>query len=127
MEASTITFDDVLTFIRGAATESDLDRFEDTARQRTRTLNEARAAALAVGQPVRLDRYQDARLNGLTGTVEHIERTRGKATYAAVRLDETSTLRLRKHQWIPEEDTEHETDVVPLTACYPVSGAAPAR
>ncbi|MEU3907956.1 hypothetical protein AB0F20_29800 [Streptomyces goshikiensis] len=116
---ATTTFDDVLTFIRTSASADDLDRFEDTRRQRTRTLNDARAQAITLEQPVRLDRYQDARLNGLTGTVEHIEQTRGKTTYVAVRLDEASTDRYRNVGHVPEGVTQHIVKKLHASGCYP--------
>lgn len=119
MTASTITFDDTLVFIRNSATEDDLDRFENTARARTRTLNTQRAAALAVGQDVRLDHYADARLNGLTGKVEHIDRQPRRTTYVAVRLDEASTERYRNFHRVPDGVKEHVVTRLHAEGCYP--------
>lgn len=119
MESRTITFDDVLTFIRNSATADDLDRFRSTALARTRTLNTQRAASLSVGQDVQLDRYRDKSLNGLTGKVEHIERHPRKATYVAVRLDPASTDRYKNFHRVPEGVKEHVLTRLHSDGCFP--------
>jgi hypothetical protein len=119
MEASTITFDDVLAFVRSQATDVDLERFEDTARKRRSSLSKERAKNLAPGQKVRLDSYKDARLNGLTGEVVHVDRQPRKAAYAAVRLDEESTRRLANFRHVPEGEKEYTLTRLAASGCYP--------
>ncbi|MER6913967.1 hypothetical protein ABT354_20030 [Streptomyces sp. NPDC000594] len=119
MEATTITFDDVLTFVRHSATDADLDRFDDTTQKRSRALQTERVDNLAPGQKVRLDKYKDARLNGLTGTITHLDRQPRKTVYAAVRLDEESTQRFASFQPVPDGQKEHTVTRLHATGCYP--------
>ncbi|HEU0130802.1 MAG TPA: hypothetical protein VFQ85_07405 [Mycobacteriales bacterium] len=116
-----LTLTDVLTFIAGQASAEDLNRIWDAARARQKALRAIRAAAVNVGQDVVLAGLRPRELDGLTGTVISISRTRGQ-----VRLDEASTRRLRDAQitqtYVPDGVTEHILGGIPLSCCHPRSG-----
>lgn len=87
------TIIDLLTFVATEATDDDLERFYEAAKNRRRALRDQQTALIAAqlqkGSEVTLDDLSPKALNGLTGVVESISGSR-----AAVRLDKDSTQRL---------------------------------
>lgn len=83
------TFNDVLTYMRDSATESEASALFEAANARLRSLRAATAAeniaSLKPDTEVRLSGLKPKYLNGLTGTVRSIEGSRVR-----VKLDDAS-------------------------------------
>ncbi|MFI8459154.1 hypothetical protein [Kitasatospora sp. NPDC085464] len=120
MAPTTISFEQVITYVTNNSTTADLDRFNAVAERRRKHLRSTREASVTVEQWVRLGGLKDFTLNGLRGTVASIDkRGRGK-TVASIRLDAESTIRYRSEHYVATADTEHTLPGIPLTCVYPV-------
>ena len=84
------TLQDTIGFIATEASESDIERIFDAARQRSRALRQIAAAAVSVGSTVKVTDISPKYLGGLTGTVTSI-----RGAHCDVTLDDASTQALR--------------------------------
>lgn len=109
---------DVLTFIGADATEEDLERIHEVARDRRAVLGAQRAAAVRRDAQVQLYGLQPKYLNGLTGTVVDTGGSR-----ASVRLDAESTAELRisgiRRFSISRDEETFVLEGVPKKCCVP--------
>ncbi|MCL4414435.1 MAG: nitrile hydratase subunit beta [Actinobacteria bacterium] len=114
--AAKTTLADVLGFIINGSTADDLERIVDMVRQRQGALRALQAAAVSVGDQVRIAGLSPKYLNGLEGVVESISKARGN-----VRLSETSTDCLRlvggTRFFIRDDETRYLLRGVPLSCC----------
>ncbi|WP_030237594.1 hypothetical protein [Streptomyces sp. NRRL S-350] len=118
--ATTIAFNEVITYVTNNSTAADLDRFDDNAEKRRKQLRSDREASITAGQSVRLGGLKDFTLNGLRGTVASIDkRARGKAK-ASIRLDAESTTRYRSEHYLATDDAEYTLPGIPLACVYPI-------
>jgi hypothetical protein len=99
-----------LQFILTSATEADLERVWDAAKERRKALGRITAASVTVGAQVRLDGLSPKYLNGLAGTVVDI-----KGARCTVLLDQSSAERLSFRRFIVRgEDGTYRMNGIPL-------------
>ncbi|MEU3907955.1 hypothetical protein AB0F20_29795 [Streptomyces goshikiensis] len=117
-----LTADAVNTFIADHATETHIEALYPASKRRRAALDTIRVTSLKVGSKVIVENIRPKYLAGLKGTLVHISApTRTGRQKTILCLDEESTEKLRKHQWIPKDETEHQIDIIPLIACYPLT------
>lgn len=125
-----LTADTVNGFLAEHATDTHLENLRPAISKRRTALDTIRVTSFKVGDEVIVDKIRPKYLAQLRGTLLEISPLRrGARQGTVIRLDEESTNRLRKHQYIPDEDIRHEIDIIPLNACYPTGdgNTAPAR
>ena len=108
---------DVLTFIETAATSDDIDAIHSAIKNRLRRLRDAQAAAVKLGDEVRIADISPKYLCGLSGTV-----TAKRGARVTVTLDERSTKMLRFKRPYVGDETNHELTGVPASCARPISG-----
>lgn len=112
-ELRTITMQDILAFVLTRAERIELDRINAALNERNRMLRTIAAASVKQGDRVTLENLKPKYLNGLQGVVE----TLGDK-FAAVRLDGSSTDRLRTvRTWVPTDSEAWLMEGVPLSSC----------
>ncbi|GLF98263.1 hypothetical protein [Streptomyces yaizuensis] len=118
----TATFFDVVRYTADQAGLDDLDRFSDAAQQARARIAQERMDSLTEGQEVRLDRFQDKQLNGLTGTIHSITRTPTLRPDAVVLIDRESLWMLQSHRMyasrVPQGATTYSL-TAPLACVFP--------
>ncbi|WP_326693374.1 MULTISPECIES: hypothetical protein [unclassified Streptomyces] len=112
------TLTDAVSYITQAATQDDLSRVGDAIRERHKTLDAIRAAAVNEGTAVCLTRIKPKFLNGLKGEVVKVSQGRG-ITRVTVQLTAESTreLRFNKPGWVPQGVERYELGGVPASSC----------
>lgn len=114
-----MTLQDTIAFIVSEANESALDQITSALTERRKALRSVRAAAVAVGAPVRIGEISPKYLSGLTGEVVSTE-----GRFARILLDEDSTVNLRfatkrtTRFTVPWETDRYELGGVPLSCCF---------
>lgn len=104
------------------ADEADLDRIIQTVKDRRKVLTTARAASVQVGVKASLTGISPKYLVGLTGTVVLDPHGRRGQRAFALKLDESSTNRLRGMSgrfYILPDEKEHVLGGIPM-ACFKV-------
>lgn len=122
-----LTADAINGFLSDHATDTHIEAVHPAIKKRRETLDTIRLSMFKVGDEIVTDRIKPKYLAGLRGTLTQISPPgRTGRQKAVIRLDEDSTNRLRKHEWIPEAEKEHEVDYIPLAACFPAADPAAA-
>ncbi|MFH0246382.1 hypothetical protein ACGRHY_29075 [Streptomyces sp. HK10] len=113
------TLEAAIGFVSLHASQDDLDRIYAAAKQRTKVLREARAAAVTKGVTVRIDNIKPKYLSGLTGTVTDVSQSRTR-TLVTVELDpeSTTTLRMASARPIPDGVERYQLTGVPAACCH---------
>ncbi|MGA5819809.1 hypothetical protein ACPC54_18355 [Kitasatospora sp. NPDC094028] len=119
----TITFPDAVDYLTTRATREDLAALETAAEIRRKSLRAERAAAITKGMTVELEKLSTKYLNGLTGSVEEIQRPRTGEPRAVVRLDAESFETLKLYKYLPPT-AKHYDVRVPLGCCKESTPAA---
>ncbi|MFD3422074.1 hypothetical protein [Streptomyces decoyicus] len=116
-EQPTPTLESAIGFITLHATQEDLDRISAAAKQRTKALREARAAAVTKGVDIRLGNCRPKYMSGLTGEVVEVRQGRSSTTVDIV-LDATSTEILRLHRHVPDGVERYRLNNVRASVCH---------
>ncbi len=119
-----ITADAVDAFLTHQADEAQLDALYAVTKKRRDALDVIRMSSIKVGDQVVTAHIKPKYYAGLRGTLTAITSPRRGRQGTVIRLDEASTERLRKHEWIPDGATNYEVDVIPLNAVYLDENAA---
>ncbi|WP_030237596.1 hypothetical protein [Streptomyces sp. NRRL S-350] len=112
-----VTAETVRDYLAHEASEDELDRYLEVARERRSLLVTAGMAAIQEGVGVALGKMRPSYLTGLTGTVNHVEWAGRRL--ATIQFDEKSTAVLRANGRAPEGVTRHYLTGIPVSACLP--------